>query len=310
MAELEDRLRAALRAEMDRARRTHAAWRPEVAGYLFERGLVPAMKALPNEGSSAALLEQLWRLMVATIGSRAFGVSTGAWRDHAAYPDRCFPLLWIDLVPAVLPKVAAPQRPALLAELFNLGENLASASRLDAARVMERLVAEVDLIARAGLQDATRSVLVDLGLMPDGEGARCAWTALGPTRLVHVASFDPELLPGALRFEGDILEVADLVRPVALRLRGSGEAAQLHERRTLPEPRTSTVDLPVTAQLPGGVLTVEADGTVLWRADGAAAATVGVVDVRSVASLAIGPRGDIAISRRFSRRVERTGLRA
>ena len=104
-------LLAALHETLLSGERQSSAVRPEIAGYLLDHGLAPLHAALSAAGESPdALCAEVWRLMLATVSARRFGVSTDAWRENDDYPDRYFPLLWLTLVPAALPASSVAMR--------------------------------------------------------------------------------------------------------------------------------------------------------------------------------------------------------
>jgi hypothetical protein len=293
-------LESSLAATLDDARRSYAAWRPEVAHYLFERGLRKTGEALRDDPARDAILAQVWRLQMESIGTRMFGVSTDAWRDNPAYPDRFFPVVWIDLVPKLLPRLEGAQRlPALIA-LFNLGENLVTAAPSLGGLVAEALVLAVDEIAVEGVEAVALTKLVDLGIVPAEAAPRrktgaSAWSRVVPIAIADVATWEPTMVPGAVGItEEGTVWVADRTRPFALQLATGGSNVQLVarvNRERVAEPRP----LPCVAD----ALSVTLDGTVM-----AARKTLGHIDPRGVAGIATGPQGTIVISRRFSQRVE------
>jgi hypothetical protein len=299
-------LESALAATLDDARRSYAAWRPEVARYLFEKGLRKTGEALAGAPSRDALLGHVWRLQMESIGTRMFGVSTDAWRDNPAYPDRYFPVVWIDLVPRLLPRLPEGDRlPALIA-LFNLGENLVIAAPSLGGLVAEALVDRVDRIAVEGVEAVALGTLVDLGIVPAEAAPRretgpTAFTRLLRVAVANVAVWEPTMIPGAvLVTEEGTTWIADRTRPLVLQVATGGASVQLvgrSARERVIEPRS----LPCSA----GVIAIAADGAVT-----AGGKEVGHIDPRGIAGVAVGPQGSIVISRRFSQRVELYALRS
>ncbi|MGZ3454252.1 MAG: hypothetical protein ACXWUG_32105 [Polyangiales bacterium] len=293
-------LESSLAATLDDARRSYAAWRPEVAHYLFERGLRKTGEALGADPARDAILTHVWRLQMESIGTRMFGVSTDAWRDNPAYPDRFFPIVWIDLVPKLLPRLPDDKRlPALIA-LFNLGENLVTAAPSLGGLVAEALVNEWEAIVAEGVEPVALTALVDLGIVPEAAAPRrkispSAWRRVVPLAIANVATWEPTLIPGAVGItdEGTIW-VADRTRPFALQLAAGGSSVQLvarvtRERVTDPQP------LPCSS----ATLSIGADGSVR-----AGEKSLGHIDPRGIAGVATGSQGTIVVSRRFSQRVE------
>lgn len=297
-------LARALHRTLDDARRAYAAFRPEVALYLFDRGLRASADALPAGSDRDVLIDRLWRLQLESIGARTFGVSTDAWRTNPAYPDRYFPLVWLDLVPKILPLLPAHGRLPAVVALFNLGENLVLAAPSAAGLVAEAMLAETDAIAREGVESVALSAMVRLGVLPapgPGEGpargsSAAAWTRVVPLAVVSVAAWEPSLIPGAIEWTGDsTVRVADRTRPLALDLAVAGSSARLVGRERL----AAVLD---PSALPIGDeagIAIAADGSVRHRGR-----AVGRVDPRGIAGVATSPRGLVAVARRFSQRVE------
>lgn len=299
-------LESALAATLDDARRSYAAWRPEVARYLFEKGLRKTGEALASDPSRDAILAQVWRLQMESIGTRMFGVSTDAWRDNPAYPDRFFPIVWIDLVPKLLPRLADRDRlPALIA-LFNLGENLVIAAPSLGGLVAEALVDRVDRIASEGVEPVALGTLVDLGIVPAEAAPRRPAPALSFSRvarvaIANVATWEPTMIPGAVGIsEEGTSWIADRARPLVLQVTTGGSSVQLVARTTR-ERILEPTSLPCAA----GAIAVGTDGTVTVSGK-----EIGHIDPRGVAGVGVGPQGSIVISRRFSQRVELYALRS
>lgn len=210
----DEALHGALRAAVEATRAASSAWRPAVAEYLFRHGLAPLHAALAGRGPVPhPLVEGVWRLMLETVATRRFGVSTDAWRA-GDYPDRYFPLVWLDLLPARLPAVAPEQRMAAVAALFNLGERL---PRSVATPVARRLVAEGHAFAADPL-GALRRLSREAGLLGDGQ-APTGWRRLVEQGVFDCAQVDPRFLPGAIAAGPERrFVVVDALRPVALHL--------------------------------------------------------------------------------------------
>jgi hypothetical protein len=296
---------------IDRARRTYAAWRPEVAEYLFTHGFRPAAEGLAGAPDREVILEHLWTLHLESIGTRMFGVSTDDWRQNPAYPDVYFPIVWLDVVPRLLPKLAPDKRLSTLAALFNLGENLVVANRALGGIVAQALVEGIDELPTEGPEPIVFDVLVDLGLVPKeaGKGRRHR-RAAAVSRLETRAPFraddsDPLLVPADVRFEGSVGVVVDARRPLALVFSTAGGTPQLVERRAV------RVEVPVAAAaLPHDGVAFDATvhvndaGGISITPPGGEERRVGAIDPRGIVSVAISPSGIVAITRRFSQRVE------
>lgn len=206
-------LRTTLGDALDALRAASSAYRPAVAEYLYRRGLAPLHAALARCGPPPpALIEDIWKLMLETVATRRFGVSTDDWRS-GGYPDRYFPIVWLDLLPARLPAVAASRRMAVVAALFNLGERL---PRTVANPVADRLCARGAAFAADPL-GTLRAVLVELDLL--GASAATGWARLVEQTPLDCLLVDPDFLPGAIAAGPERRFVlVDAVRPVALHL--------------------------------------------------------------------------------------------
>ena len=294
---------------IDRARRAYAAWRPEVAAYLFERGWKPTAIALENHPDRERVLKHLFMLHMETIGTRMFGVSTDAWRDNPAYPDRYFPIVWLDVVPALLPKLANERRVAALASLFNLGEHLVVAAHSVGALVAEELARHLDEVVAHGVEPIALSTMADLGLIPADAVAERPRRATGTTRIdprrsIDVAAADPELVPGAVWFEEGLCHIGDLTRDIALTFSIAGDTPQLLGRKAVPS-SIAEPPFPLEAKLSGGAIAIDSSGAIT-RAEGG---RIGGIDPRGVLSIAVAAEGVIALTRRFSQQVELYALR-
>lgn len=287
-------LHESLGQALSQAHRTYAAFRPEVAEYLFERGFKKTEAAL-GEGHDA-LLSALFRLQMESIGSRGFGVSNDGWRHNAGWPDRYFPILWLDLIPRLLPLLPSERRLSALTLLFNLGENLVVVAPSLAGAVAEALVRGVPTIAREGVESAAIAALAELGIVPrEALAARASPTGLVKLATFSLATWDPLFIPAAVGFDAEgAFWVADRVRAIALHLTRTGSSAQLVGRVA-----TERVREPQLLPLHQGRLAIGDTGVV--TCDGA---TIGQVDPRGVAGAALSPHGLLVITRRFSQSIE------
>jgi hypothetical protein len=290
-----DDLARALERSLDQAQRAYAAYRPEVARYLFERGLRRTAEALGRTNDHEdrdALLTRVFRLQLETIGSRAFGVSSDRWRDDPTYPDRYFPVIWLDVLPALLPLLPPERRLPTVVGLFNLGENLVVAAPSLGGLVADALSASVDAIAREGLERVALAAMARLGILPaEAVCERQPFTGVERLAVVSVASWEPTMIPGALSFVSEAtLRVADRRQPFALQLGIAGAAVRLVAREPL-------AAVPEVVTLPAHG--VSRDGTVTWEGR-----ELGRIDPRGVASVAASPGGLLAVARRFSQRIE------
>ncbi len=307
-------LDARLADALDDARRTYAAFRPEVAAYLHERGYVPTAAALPPSDDREGLLTHLFRLHLETVGTRMFGVSTDAWRDNPAYPDRYFPTVWLDVVPKVLHRLPPERRLPTLAALFNLGENIGFAARAMGASVAAALAHDLDAIVEEGVEIVALGALADLGVVPrEAAGSRRASTKTQVTRFapltsISTAEADPLFVPFALSMEGATCLVFDWTRPLALAYSLVGTAPQLIGRKSLPAPKVAARGLAIEAKTDAGMIAVGLDGVVTLT-EGAGAGgmgerrRLGAIDPRGVVAIAASS-SVLAVARRFSQRVE------
>lgn len=175
--------------------RRSSAVRPEVTGYLLEHGLAPLHAGLAAAGEAPdTLCSEVWRLMLASVEARRFGVSSDAWRRNEDYPDRYFPLLWLGLVPVVVPAMPAAERLPFVTALFNLGEQLAGPLRATANRVMDVVGARPETLAgdwRAVLERA----MVDAGLLAVETIPPARWQRVEAIGHFDFAAVDPGFLP-------------------------------------------------------------------------------------------------------------------
>jgi len=300
---------------LDGARRTYAAFRPEVAAYLFERAWKPTAEALGPDPSRGRLLEQLWHLQLESVGSKMFGVSTDAWRENPAYPDRYFPIVWIDIVPKLLPRLPAEKRLPTVVALFNLGEHLVVGARSVGALVAEAIAADLDAAVNEGVEPIVLTTMVDLGLIPKEAAPRRvarsrAFDRIETRAALQLSTFDASFVPGAIGFEEQTWWVVDRVRPLALSFSNSSDRPQLVERRTL---RTTLAHenpkLPHAVETSAGRIEVWADGRVAYGNKGEETKPIGAIDPRSLAGIAVSAEGWLLVTRRFSQRVELHALR-
>lgn len=284
-----------LRARLDDARRAYAAYRPEVARYLFEHGFLPTHAALAAQGPpDEALLEALFTLHLETVGTRAFGVSQAHFREDPAYPDLYFARLWLDLVPVALPALAPAQRLPALVALFNLGEQLSLAAPGLGGAVVAHLVEHHARLPIEGVEQAALAALVAVGVLPPNAAlvAPTAFTRLVVRATPSVATWDPTFVPAAIAFEHGTLRVWDRLETRSLRLAFAGASVQLLGRDTAPGP--APLPLPLTTR----GLSIATDGEV--RNEGR---PLGRLDPRGL--LAVASDGQrVAVTRRFSQRVE------
>ena len=295
---LSDRLQQAAKE----AQLTHAGWRPRVAEHLFEHGLLPTAEALAGSPARDPILELLWTLQMQTVGSRDFGVSTPNWRKNPAYPDRYFPVVWLDLVPQLIGEVDEGQRRQLIVDLFNLGENLVRATRSLAGRVADYLLEHAADIPTRGLEGVVQDALATAGVL-GGQGTQGDWTHLAPTQYIPTAIFQDDLVPAGLSFRDFSIVIQDATRPFALMLQGTGDGTQLVDRLS-PGAPAQVVRPPITEVVKDGKLTVSDQGEVVWSPQGETDVPLGRLDLRGLYSIAIAPTGRIAVSRLFSQRVE------
>ncbi len=279
---------------LDDARRSYAAFRPEVAEYLFERGFRAVERALPGED---ALLHAMFRLQMESIGARTFGVSNDAWRNNPEWPDRYFPTLWIELLPQLLPLLPPERRLPTVVDLFNLGENLVHVAPSLGGSLGELLLRDVRAIAETDAHSVAVSALVELGVLPrevlrGRKAARLDPKNVSRLAVIFTSAWDPQFIPGAVGFasEGTFF-VADRVRNAVLHLTRAGSTFQLLGR-------TETAP----AALNGGAFALADTGEVTFEGR-----SIGRIDPRGVHAAAISPHGLLVISRRFSQAIELWG---
>lgn len=279
---------------LDDARRSYAAFRPEVAEYLFERGFRGVERALPSDD---ALLHAIFRLQMESIGARTFGVSNDAWRNNPGWPDRYFPILWIDLLPQLLPLLPPERRLAVVVDLFNLGENLVRVAPSLGGSVAELLLRDVRAIVATDHHSVAIAALVELGVLPrevlrGRKAARVEPKTVTRLATIFTSAWDPQFIPGAVGWasEGTFF-VVDRVRNTVLHLTRAGSTFQLVGR---------TEVAPVATD--AGAFAFGATGEVSFEGRG-----IGRIDPRGVHAASISPHGLIVISRRFSQAIELWG---
>jgi len=279
---------------LDDARRSYAAFRPEVAEYLFERGFRPVERAVPGDDT---LLHAIFRLQMESIGARTFGVSNDAWRTNAGWPDRYFPILWIDLLPQLLPLLPEQRRLSTVVALFNLGENLVQVAPSLGGSLGELLLRDVRAIAESDVPSVAIAALVELGVLPPEILQGRTERRVEPTTVralgsMSTAAWDPQFIPGAVGWvsEGTFF-VVDRVRKAALQLTRAGTTFQLVARSEV-APRAED----------GGNFAMSDTGDVTFGGR-----SIGRIDPRGVFASAISPSGLIVIARQFSQTIELWG---
>ena len=279
---------------LDDARRSYAAFRPEVAEYLFERGFRATERAVPGDD---ALLHAIFRLHMESIGARTFGVSNDAWRDNPGWPDRYFPLLWIELVPQLLPLLPSERRLPTVVALFNLGENLVQVAPSLGGSVGELLLRDARAIAERDVQSVAIAALVELGVLPREVLRGQAPVRTEPTTVrslgsISTATWDPQFIPGSVGWasEGTFF-VVDRVRAAVLQLTCAGANIQLVARTDSAPPSEGA-----------GPFAFSAAGEITYRGR-----LLGRIDPRGVHAAAISPEGLIVIARQFTQTLELWG---
>jgi len=208
------------------AERRHALYRAPVVEHLFERGWRP-LHARMGEGAEArAALTSVWGLMLESVVTGRFGVSSDAWRENGSYPDRYFPRLWLD----TLPEARLPPGELIEAAtaLFNLGERLHSVSRAASNALAEALFAERTRLAFGGWQAAARRGLEGAGLVAPEGSDPAEWRAARRTGTLRLGETDPDFTVAAVvpSGGGEVL-VEDALRPVRARARLTAAGLEL-----------------------------------------------------------------------------------
>ena len=185
---LGDELASGMAELGEKLRRRSSRFDAAVVEYLFRAGWQPIHALRVGEKELLAL----WALALDSIASGRFGVADERWRTSAAYPDRFFPTLWLDIVPQLASD--GPDWLEQTTQLFNLGERLVQASRAVAnavaaelAEAAEELGSDFEGTVRLALQSA--GVLESTG-EPDA--------GLVPIATVSLHTFDPSFLAASL----------------------------------------------------------------------------------------------------------------
>lgn len=285
----DETLRRALRAAVDELRAASSAWRPAVAAYLFDAGLAPLHAALAARGAvDPRLIEATWRLMLETVATRRFGVSGPAWQAAADYPDRYYPILWLDLLPRCLPAAAPAERMRLLTMLFNLGENLGRHARAAANAVAEHLAAAGPALA-LDPRDHISTALAAVGLIADERPPPAAWRRAEPEAAFDCAAIEPGFLPDAIiAGPGRRFAVVDGSHGIALHLEVTGHGLVCRGRGAA----LALADEPAAA-LDGVVLALDRRALTWRRGDERRA--LAVVDAVAPAAVAANANGDLVV---------------
>jgi hypothetical protein len=185
----------------DRARRRFARWNPGAWQALVEGPARELAGSLSRE--PAAIANELLR---SYLELAAEGVGHGLLAAKPPFPN-VLSLLWVQVVPRQLASLPAPDRPAALAEAWNLGEALEAQPGWLRALFL-RLCSSVDLASlRTVVEDVQRRAL-DPPVARLGDVVKPAW--------IHLAAEDPRFLPGALHFVSPtVCCVHDRSRPAA-----------------------------------------------------------------------------------------------
>ena len=156
--------------------------------------------------------------MLETVATRRFGVSGPSWRAVADYPDRYYPLLWLDLLPRCLPAAMPADRMKLLTMLFNLGENVTRHARAAANTVAEQLAAAGAALA-VHPEVHISAALASVGLIADDHPPPLRWRRVEALAAFDCAAIEPGFLPDAIAAGvGRRFVVVDGTRAVALHL--------------------------------------------------------------------------------------------
>ncbi|MCB9543348.1 MAG: hypothetical protein H6703_12990 [Myxococcales bacterium] len=284
-----DALQRALRAAIDETRAASSAWRPAVAAYLFDEGLAPLHAALAAQGPvDPRLVEAAWRLMLETVATRRFGVSGPSWRAAADYPDRYYPIVWLDIVPRCLPRAAPDDRLALLTMLFNLGENLTRHARAAANAVAERLAALGPALA-ADPRTHLAEALAAVGLIADEQPPPSTWRRAEHHSVFDCAAIEPGFLPDAIAaVAGRRFIVVDAPRAVALHLDATAQGLVCRGRG-------GVAAFEVGGRVALGDVVLGLDRrTVRWRR-GDEERVLGELDGVAPAALAANAQGDLVV---------------
>lgn len=171
------------------ARGRFVRWHPLLWRELLEGPAQRLAEALDAAGVEQREAEALWRTFL-RLGAEAIGL--GYLYPESAGRKNFFTLAWSSLVPRLLASVAPSERSQVLAQLWNLGENLEAAppwvQRLF-CRVGEELPSLEDFEARLRERTATA---MDPPVKKVGYTARPHW--------VDLSQEDGRFLPGPLHF--------------------------------------------------------------------------------------------------------------
>ncbi|MFP2923747.1 hypothetical protein ACLESO_00755 [Pyxidicoccus sp. 3LG] len=161
-----------------------ALWRELLAGPVPKLG-----QALADSGSRPGPAEELLRAYL-KLGAEAIGL--GYLYPASAGRQNFFTLAWSDLMPRLLAGVPERERADVLAQLWNLGENLESAPpwvQRIFCRVGAGLTSLSDIESR--LRETAASAM---------EPPKAKLRNVSQPYLVHMASEDSRFLPGAMHF--------------------------------------------------------------------------------------------------------------
>lgn len=177
-----DELEAEARARF--VRWDPALWRELLAGPVPRLGQALA--------ASSRTPEQAEELLRDYLRLSAEGIGLGYLYPASAGRQNFFTLAWSDLIPRLMPAVADTKRAAVLAQLWNLGENLEAAPPW-----VQRVFCRVgrDLSSLEDIESRLRQVAssaLDAPTRPLGSRARTHW--------VDMSHEDTRFLPGAVHF--------------------------------------------------------------------------------------------------------------
>ena len=161
-----------------------ALWQELLTGPVAKLG-----QALATSRGDAAKSEELLRGYL-KLGAEAIGL--GYLYPASAGRQNFFTLAWSDLLPRFLADVPQAQRASVLAQLWNLGENLESAPpwvQRIFCRVGAELTSLTDIEAR--LRDTAAAAM---------EPPKAKLGRKAQPFLVHMAAEDSRFLPGAVHF--------------------------------------------------------------------------------------------------------------
>lgn len=171
------------------ARGRYVRWDAELWRELLQGPAQRLGEALSRSGTSDALAAELMRAYL-RLGSEAIGL--GYLYPATAGRQNFFTLAWSDLVPRLLASVPEPTRANVLAQLWNVGENLESAPPW-VQRIFHRVSQRLDSLE--GIEERLRDTAT-LALEPPS-------AKLGDRAqpfLVDMSREDSRFLPGPLHF--------------------------------------------------------------------------------------------------------------